>query len=325
MRALVCREYGPVETLVVENVDDPVAGPGAVLVNVAAAGLNYPDMLMVAGRYQVRLPTPFIPGIELAGTIAAVGDGVDESRIGQRVMAATLSGAFAEKTVIPADRALPIPADLDFEQAAGFVITYGTTIHALRQSTKLQAGETLLVLGAAGGVGIAAVELGKAMGATVIAAASTDEKLAFATKAGADHVINYTRHSLRDELKPLTSDKGVDVVYDPVGGELGMDALKSLAWQGRHLVIGFASGDIPAFPANLALLKAASITGVYWGQWSEMNPRDNAANFAELAEWVAVGKLRAHVSSVHGITEFEAAFENIAKRRVLGKVVLSMR
>ena len=325
MRALVCREYGPVGNLVIDDVDDPVAAPGEVLVDVAAAGINYPDMLMVAGRYQVRLPTPFIPGIELAGTITAVGDGVDESRIGQRVMAATLSGAFAEKSAIPADKALPMPAGLGFEQAAGFVITYGTTIHALRQSTQLRSGETLLVLGAAGGVGIAAVELGKAMGATVIAAAGSDEKLAFTSDAGADHAINYASQSLRDELKSLTAGQGVDVVYDPVGGELGLDALKSLAWQGRYLVIGFASGDIPAFPANLALLKAASITGVYWGQWSEMNPQENDANFAALAEWLAAGRLRAHVSSVHDLVEYEAAFENIAKRRVLGKVVLSMQ
>ncbi len=325
MRALVCREYGPVRNLVVDDVDDPVAAPGEVLVDVAAAGLNYPDMLMVAGRYQVRLPTPFIPGIELAGTIIGVGDDVDASRVGQRVMAATLSGAFAEKAAIPDSKALPVPANLDFEQAAGFVITYGTTIHALQQSMQLRSGETMLVLGAAGGVGIAAVEIGKALGATVIAAASSDDKLAFATAAGADHAVNYSEQSLRGELKRLTGGKGVDVVYDPVGGELGLDALKSLAWQGRYLVIGFASGDIPAFPANLPLLKAASITGVYWGQWGEMNPQENNANFETLAEWLAAGKLRAHVSSAHALGDFEAAFENIAKRRVLGKVVLTMQ
>ncbi len=324
MRALLCKEFGPVDGLAVEDVDDPAPGPGEVLVDIAAAGINFPDMLMIAGQYQVRHTLPFVPGIELAGTVRAVGEGVSETLVGRKIMAATTSGAFAEKTVLDANSVIPLPDTLGFEKASGFVITYATTYHALQQSARLQAGETLLVLGAAGGVGIAAVEIGKAMGAHVIAAASSEEKLEFARQHGADETINYTAGSLKGEVKQLTDGRGVDVVYDPVGGDAAMDALRSLAWHGRHLVIGFASGKIPDFPANLALLRAASIIGVYWGEWSARYPAENAQNMQALARLAADGRLQVPVSSVHALEDFRDAFAEITERKALGKVVLSM-
>jgi len=326
MRALLCREYGPVDALDVAEIDDPVPDAGEVIVDVSAAGLNFPDVLMIAGQYQVKHPLPFVPGVELAGTISAVGDGVRDSLLGQRVMAATMgAGAFAEKIALDANMVIPLPPELDFEQGAGFIITYATTIHALRQSAALREGETLLVLGAAGGVGLAAVELGKAVGATVIAAASSDEKLAFTRQHGADETINYERDSLKDEVRRLTDGKGVDVVYDPVGGDIAQQALRGLAWQGRYLVIGFASGKIPEFPANLALLRESSIVGVYWGEWSSRNPAAHVQNMEDLAALAAEGKISAHVSSVHALDDFRDAFAAITGRKARGKVILSLR
>ena len=245
MRALVCNAYGPADDLVIEERPDPEAGPGEIVVDIRAAGLNFPDLLVVAGQYQTRLPPPFIPGHEAAGVVAATGDGVNGIAVGDEVMFTTLGGGtFAEKIAIDAAFAVPIPKPLDFAQAAGFLITYCTSYHALKQRANLQPGETVLVLGAAGGVGTTAIELAKAMGASVIAAASSDEKLEFARSAGADETINYSDTSLRDAVKALTDGKGVDVVYDPVGGELALQALKALAYKGRHLVIGFTSGTI---------------------------------------------------------------------------------
>ena len=324
MRALVCNRYGPPETLDIEEVEDPAPGENQVLVDIAAAGLNFPDMLMIAGRYQVKIPPPFIPGFEFAGTVAAVGSNVDNVEVGQRVMATSISGALAEKTVVDASAVAPVPPELSFEQAAGFLITYSTSYHALVQCADIQADDTMLVLGAAGGVGTTAVEIGHAAGARVIAAASSEDKLEFARAAGADETLNYTESSLRDVVASLTDGEGVDIVYDPVGGELGLDALKSLAWEGRYLVIGFASGDIPSFPANLALLKAARIIGVYWGDWAKKNPGQQAQNLAEMAKLVADGKLSASVSETYPLTDFEQAFRAIRERRALGKVVVTM-
>ncbi len=263
MRALVCREYGPPEpdSLVIEEMDDPVAGDGQIVIDVAAAGINFPDVLVIAGEYQVKVPTPFVPGNEAAGVVAALGEGVSRFKVGDKVIIATRGAAFAEKCVAEEATTIPLADGLDFEQGAGFSVTYGTSYHALKQSANLRPGETVLVLGAAGGVGVTAVEIAKVLGARVIAAASTDEKLEFAKSAGADDLINYTEVPLKETVRELTGGDGVDVVYDPVGGELADQAFRATAWHGRYLVVGFASGDIPKFAANIALLKEASASG----------------------------------------------------------------
>ncbi|HET6565691.1 MAG TPA: NADPH:quinone oxidoreductase family protein [Xanthomonadales bacterium] len=324
MKALVCREYGPPESLVLEEMPDPVAGPGEVLVDVAAAGMNFPDVLSIAGKYQVKTPPPFIPGNEAAGTVIALGEGASRYKIGDQVILLPRNGAFASRCTVSQDMIMPVPEGLSLEQAAGFSVTYGTSYHALKQSAELQKGETLLVLGAAGGVGIAAVELGRVMGAKVIAAASSDEKVAFAMAAGADHGINYNEVSMRDVLKELTGGKGVDVVYDPVGGEIAQIALRALGWQGRHLVVGFASGTIPDFPANMALLKEARIQGTLWGVWVQRNPQAHLQNMAELAAMIKQGSLNPQVTAAYPLEDYLDAFAEITGRRVKGKIVLTM-
>ena len=324
MRALVCKDYGSPDDLVVEELDAPEAGPGEVVVDIEAAGLNFPDVLVVGGQYQVRTPPPFVPGHEAAGIVSAVGAEVTRVRIGDRVMITPSTGAFAQQCAIDANLAMPVPDGLDFGQAAGFTITYSTSYHALRQRAQLASGESVLVLGAAGGVGITAVEIAKTMGARVIAAASTDEKLDFALSAGADDAINYSDTSLRDAIKALTNGAGVDIVYDPVGGELGEQALRTLATGGRYLVVGFASGQIPDFPANLALLKEASILGVWWGPWATRNPRIQLQNLNEMAAMIASGRLRPRVTGSYSLEEFRDAFRAITDRKVLGKVVFRM-
>ena len=325
MRALVCKEYGPPESLVIEEHDDPVPGPGQVCIDVAAAGINFPDVLSIAGKYQVKTPTPFIPGNEAAGIVAAVGDGVTQYAVGDKVIINCTGGAFAEKCVADVNTTAPLPDDLSFEQGAGFSVTYGTSAHALRQSAKLKPGETVLVLGAAGGVGITAVEIAKAMGARVIAAASSDAKLEFARSAGADETINYSTTPLKETVKELTGGKGADVVYDPVGGELADQAFRATAWHGRYLVIGFASGDIPKFPANIALLKEASIIGVWWGTWAMKNPELQRQNMLEMVKLVRAGKVSPRVTESYSLDKFAAAFKAITERRALGKVTLRMR
>ncbi len=324
MKALVCREYGPPESLVLAEMPDPVAGMGEVLVEIAAAGMNFPDVLVVAGKYQEKTPPPFIPGSEAAGTVIAVGEGVSRYKPGDKVMLLPRTGAFASHCSVDQNYVMPVPEGLSLEQAAGFAITYGTSYHALKQSAQLQEDETLLVLGAAGGVGIAAVEIAKTMGAGVIAAASSDEKVAFAMAAGADHGINYRHASLRDAVKELTRGKGVDVVYDPVGGELAKLGLRALGWQGRHLVVGFASGVIPEFPANICLLKEARIQGVFWGAWAARNPKIQMQNMAELAEMIKQGLLKPQVTAAYALEDYLTAFGEITSRRVMGKIVLTM-
>jgi NADPH2:quinone reductase len=323
MRALVCKAYGPPENLVIEQRPDPVPGPGEVLVDIQAAGINFPDILLIAGTYQVKIPPPFVPGNEAAGIVEAVGEGVSRVRPGDRVIATPSSGAFADKCLVPEKLCLPLPDALSFEQGAGFTVTYATTYHAFRQSTELRAGETVLVLGAAGGVGSSAVEIARSLGARVIAAASSEEKLQFARDAGADETINYAEVSLRDAVKELTGGNGVDVVYDPVGGELAQMALRSLAWHGRYLVIGFAGGQIPEFPANIALLKEASIIGVWWGTWAARNPKESLQNMAELAAMVDERRLVPRVTERYDLERFADAFAAITSRRARGKVVLT--
>ena len=324
MRALVCNEYGPPESLVIEERDDPVAGDDQIVVDVAAAGINFPDVLSIAGKYQVKTPTPFVPGNEAAGTVTAVGSGVNRYKIGDKVIIMTRGEAFAEKCVADEMTTMPLPDALDFEQGAGFAVTYGTSYHALKQSANLQPGETLLVLGAAGGVGITAVEIGKAMGARVIAAASSAEKLEFAKSAGADELVNYSEVPLKETVKELTDGNGADVVYDPVGGELADQAFRATAWHGRYLVIGFASGDIPNFAANIALLKEASIIGVWWGTWAAKNPKVQIQNLQEMAQLIAAGKLTPRVTESYALDDYVEAFKAITERRARGKVILRM-
>jgi NADPH2:quinone reductase len=323
MRALVCREYGSPDDLVVEERDDPIAGRGEILVDIKAAGLNFPDVLLVGGQYQVKTPPPFIPGHEAAGIVAAVGEGADRFAVGDRVIITPPTGAFAERCAVPEPLAMPIPEGLDFGQAAGFTITCSTSYHALRQRAELQDGETVVVLGAAGGVGITAVEIAKALGARVIAAASTDEKLEFAKSAGADETVNYGETSLKEAVREITG-AGADVVYDPVGGEIGEQALRAIARGGRYLIIGFASGTIPNFPANLLLLKEACAMGVWWGPWAMRNPELQAQNLEAMAGMIASGKLRPRVTGSYSLDEFSEAFRAITARRVLGKVVFHM-
>ena len=323
MRALVCREYGPPEKLVIENYPDPVPGECEVLVDIRAAGINFPDVLVIGGNYQVKTPPPFVPGNEAAGVVEAVGESVTRFKAGDRVIITPVGGGFSEKCAVAEEYCLPLPDSMNFEQGAGFTITYATSYHAFRQSTELKPGETVLVLGAAGGVGITAVEIAKALGAKVIAAASSEKKLQFAREAGADDTINYSETSLRDAVKELTGGQGVDVVYDPVGGELAQMALRSLAWHGRYLVIGFACGEIPSFPANIALLKEASIIGVWWGTWGKHNPGGLVQNMMELAAMVDAGKLNPRVTESYPLDHYVDAFAAITERRAKGKVVLT--
>ena len=325
MRALVCKEYGPPDSLVIEECDDPVPEAGQILVDVAAAGINFPDVLAIAGKYQVKTPTPFVPGNEAAGVVAAVGDGVTLYSVGDEVIVNSAGGAFAEKCVADQFQSMPLPDGMSFEQGAGFTVTYGTSYHALTQRAGLKKGETVLVLGAAGGVGITAVEIAKAMGARVIAAASSDAKLEFAKEAGADELINYSNQPLKETVKTLTDGHGVDVVYDPVGGELADQAFRATAWHGRYLVVGFASGDIPQFSANIALLKEASIVGVWWGTWAMKNPQLQIQNMQELATMIKAGKLTPRVTESYSISDFSQAFAAITERRARGKVVLRFK
>lgn len=326
MKAVLCNAFGPAENLVVEDVDSPQIKKGEVLLEVHAAGVNFPDTLIIEGKYQFKPPFPFSPGGEAAGVVSAIGEKITHLKVGDRVMALTGWGSFAEQVAAPGQNVLPIPAEMDFTTAAAFSMTYGTSMHALKQRANLQPGETLLVLGASGGVGLAAVEIGKAMGARVIAAASTAEKLEIARNAGADELINYSESSLRERLKELTEGKGVDVIYDPVGGKLFEEAFRSIAWNGRMLVVGFAAGgDIPALPANLPLLKGAALLGVFWGAFAQRQPHDNAANFKQLFAWHAEGKLKPLVSQTFGLEQAAEAINTLGQRRAVGKLVVKVR
>jgi NADPH2:quinone reductase len=322
MRAVLCKRHGPPSSLVVEDVASPVAGPGQVLVAVKACGVNFPDTLIIQGQYQFKPDLPFSPGGEVAGIVQAVGAGVTAFRAGDRVVAATTWGGYAEEVVAEAARTLPMPEGMDFATAAGFVLTYGTSHHALKDRADLRPGETLLVLGAAGGVGLAAVELGKAMGARVIAAASNVDKLAVCQAHGADELIDYSNEDLRARVKAMTDGKGVDVVYDPVGGDYSEPALRSMAWRGRFLVVGFAAGRIPSLPLNLPLLKGCAIVGVFWGAFTRNEPQRNAENLQELVRWAAEGRLRPHISARYPLERVADALHDLMQRRAKGKVVL---
>lgn len=325
MKAVLCKAFGPAETLVLEEIASPEAKKNEVLLQVHAAGVNFPDTLIIEGKYQFKPPFPFSPGGEAAGVITAVGEKVSHLKVGDRVMALTGWGSFAEEVAVPGYNVIPVPSSMDFASAAAFGMTYGTSMHALKQRANLQPGETLLVLGASGGVGLAAVEIGKAMGAKVIAAASSAEKLEVAKAAGGDELINYNESSLKDEVKRLTGGQGADVIYDPVGGDLFDQAIRSIAWNGRLLVVGFASGRIPELPVNLALLKGAAVVGVFWGAFAQRQPQDNAANFQQLFAWYGEGKVKPLVSQTFPLEQAAEAINTLGQRKAVGKVVVQVR
>ena len=322
MKAVICHAFGPIENLTVEDTPDPVPGAGEVLIDIHAAGVNFPDGLMVRGEYQMKPDRPFTPGNEVAGTISAVDPGVSTLQPGQRVVALCGLGGFAERVVAPESRVLVIPDGMDFNTAGGFMLVYGTSMHALADKARTKPGETLLVLGAAGGVGLAAVEIGAAMGMRVIAAASTDEKLALARAHGADMGINYTTGDLKAELKRLVP-MGVDVVYDPVGGALTEAAVRGMAWGGRLLVIGFANGEIPKLALNLLLLREGEAIGVFWGSFTQRDPARHAENTAQLMRWFEEGKLRPHIGGAYPLTQVRDALADVMERRAHGKIVLT--
>jgi NADPH:quinone reductase len=322
VKAILCQAYGPPESLVVADVPPPVAGAGEVVVSMKAASLNFPDVLIIQGKYQVKPPLPFSPGSEMAGIVKAVGYGVTRVKPGDRVMAFTTYGAFAEEVKTDADRLTPIPEAMDFANASAFGLAYATSDHALRDRGALRAGETLLVLGAAGGVGLAAIEIGKAIGARVIACASTDDKLSVCRAHGADETINYAREDLRARIRDLTAGRGADVVYDPVGGSYTEPALRSIAWRGRLLVVGFAAGEIPRIPLNLALLKGCAIVGVFWGDFARREPSQAADSLRQLTRWFADGRIRPHISATFPLERAPEALALMAARKVTGKVVL---
>jgi NADPH2:quinone reductase len=322
MKALLCTRLGTPDDLELRDIPDPVAGPGEAVVRVKAASLNFFDTLIIAGKYQYKPAPPFSPAAEFAGTVESVGDGVTSIKAGERVIGYMTYGAAREKVAISADRLVKMPDGLDFDRAAGVCITYGTTYHALKDRGAIKAGETLAVLGASGGVGLAAIELGKLMGARVIACASSDEKIAFTRKHGADEGINYASEDLKDALRRLTDGRGADVIYDPVGGPYSEPALRSIAWEGRFLVVGFAAGDIPKLPLNLVLLKGCSVVGVFWGSFIERDPQGHRANTVQLLEWCAQGQLSSHVHAVYPLADAPKALKAIAARQVMGKVIL---
>ena len=322
MKAIQCVEWGTPERLVLADVALPEPGADEVRVRVEAAGVNFPDALIVQKKYQVQPPLPFIPGTEVAGTVDAVGSNVKHLKLGERVGAFVGLGGFAEFVCAPAAMVAPLPPGVSTEAAAAFTLTYATSHHALFDRGQLKAGETLAVLGAGGGVGLAAVELGKIAGARVIAVASSEDKLTAARAHGADATINYGSDDLREALKAATAGKGADVIYDPVGGRHTEAALRSLAWRGRLLVVGFADGNIPQIPANLLLIKGASAVGVFWGEFARREPQANQAMLTELFGWLAQGRLKPHVSQTYALADTPRALEALLARRVVGKLVI---
>ncbi|MEW5862148.1 MAG: NADPH:quinone oxidoreductase family protein [Pseudomonadota bacterium] len=324
MRAVLCRQYGPPETLVVEELPSPRPGAGEVVVRMKAASVNFPDVLIIQNKYQFKPPLPFSPGSEMAGVVKEVGEGVRNVKPGDRVIAFTTYGAFAEEVKVEAGRLVPIPEGMDFATASAFLLTYGTSDHALRDRGALRRGETLAVLGAAGGVGLAAIEIGKALGAHVIACASSADKLEVCREHGADALVNYATEDLREHIREITAGRGVDVVYDAVGGPYTEPALRATAWRGRLLVVGFAAGEIPKIPLNLPLLKGCAIVGVFWGEFARREPRAFAESIAQLGAWYREGRLRPHVSQILPLEKAAEALRLMAERRVKGKVVLTV-
>ena len=322
MKAVLCKAYGPPESLVLEEIEPLKPGRGQVVIAVKACGVNFPDTLIIQGKYQFKPPMPFSPGSEVAGVVKEIGAGIEHVKVGDHVIAFTGHGGFAEEVLAEAAQLIPMPKGMDFTIASAFVLTYGTSHYALKDRAQLKPGETLLVLGAAGGVGLAAVEIGKVMSAHVIAATSSDEKLEVCKQHGADEVINYSSDDLRERVKALTGGEGVDVVYDPVGGNYSEAALRDMAWGGRFLVIGFATGEIPRIPLNLTLLKGCSIVGVFWGSFTARNPKRNQEHLQELLTWFTTGKIKPLISATYPLNRAADALNDMLNRKVTGKVVL---
>jgi NADPH:quinone reductase len=322
MKAVLCKAWGPPESLVVEDVPSRAPGAGEVLIRVRAAGVNFPDVLIVQKKYQIQPPLPFTPGAEVAGDVLAVGEGVKHVKAGDKVVSFCGVGGFAQEVIAPAAVTMPIPPGMPYELAAAFTLTYCTSWHAVKDRAQLKAGETMLVMGAAGGVGLAAIEIGKVLGARVIAAASSTEKLAVCKAHGADELINYETQDLRDAIKAATNNKGPDVIYDPVGGKYAEPAFRSIAWRGRYLVVGFANGDIPALPWNLALLKGASLMGVFWGEFAKREPAANAGAIAEMMGWMKEGKIKPLISKTYSLEDTKQALIDLRERRATGKLVV---
>ena len=322
MKAVVCKQWGGPETLLIEDVALPDPKPGEVKIRVRAAGVNFPDVLIIQKKYQLQPPLPFSPGAEISGDVLAVGEGVTHLKAGDRVVSFCGIGGFAEEVIAPATVTLPMPPGVAYELAAVFSLAYGTSWHAVRDRAALQAGETMLVLGAAGGVGLAAVEIGKALGARVVAAASTDEKLDVCKQHGADAMINYQSGDLREAIRRECGKHGPDVIYDPVGGKFAEPCFRSIAWRGRYLVVGFADGEIPSLPLNLALLKGASLVGVFWGEFAKREPANNQKGMAEMFGWIREGKLKPLISRTYRLEEAPQALMDMAARKVVGKVVV---
>ncbi len=324
MKAVLCRRFGPPEGLEYADLPDPVAGEGEAVVDVKAAALNFFDTLIVQGKYQIKPPLPFSPAAEFAGIVSAVGAGVSSVKTGDRVCGYHAYGSGREKVCVRAETLVKVPAALELERAAGLIVTYGTALHALLDRAQLKKGETLAVLGAAGGVGLAAVEIGKITGARVIACASSQEKLDFARRHGADETINYSTENLKDRLRALTDDRGADVVFDPVGGPFSEAAVRATAWEGRHLVIGFASGEIPKLPLNHVLLRGCSVVGVAWGNLTRRHPARLRAFIEQTMAWAIDGKISAHVDKTYPLAKTVEALGAIARREVKGKIILTV-
>ena len=324
MKAIRCKEYGPPSSLVLEELQEPVPKANQVVVQVKACGINYPDTLIIQGLYQIKPELPFTPGSDVAGIVTAVGEGVNHLAVGDAVFGFVPYGGMAESVVVPSLACFRKPDNMDFTVAASFMMAYGTSYHALKDRARLREGETLLVLGASGGVGLAAVELGKLMGARVIAAASTDEKLELCREYGADLLINYNESDLKATIKELTQNKGVDVIYDPVGGDYTEAAFRGIAWEGRFLVVGFAAGSIPKIPLNLPLLKGASLVGVFWGAFAMKYPKRNMQNALTLMQWFEEGKLNPHIHRICALEDSPKALEEMMSRKVKGKLVVRM-
>ena len=322
MKAVVCKAWGPPESLVIEERVSPQPGPGAVLVSVKAANVSFPDTLIIQNKYQTKPELPFVPGSEVAGVVKAIGEGVESWKVGDRVSGQSSQGGYAEEVVIEADRLLAVPDAMDFASAAVLGSAYGTSYYALTERGQLRPNEILMVLGASGGVGLAAVEIGKALGARVLAAASTAEKLELAKNHGADAAFDYTRDTIKTKVMEFTGDRGIDVAYDPVGADYAEQVVRAMAWNGRYLVIGFAGGGIPAIPLNLPLLKGCSLVGVFWGAHAKREPAVHAANLQALFGMFAAGKLRPHLTEIDGLEGYSAALDAINARRSVGKVVI---
>ena len=325
MKAIVCEKYGPPSDLVYKDVELPPVGEKQVKIRIKACSLNFPDTLIIQGLYQFKPDLPFTPGSDIAGIVIEVGEKVKHLKVGNEVFGFTLTGGFAEEAIVDAKTIFPKPPNMSFPVAASFLLAYGTSYHALVDRAKLKDGETLVVLGASGGVGLAAVEIGKQLGARVIAAASTEEKLKLCQEHGADHTINYSTEDLKTRIKELTDRKGADVIYDPVGGPYSEPALRAIAWEGRFLVVGFAAGDIPKIPLNLPLLKGCQIVGVFWGSFAMKDPGKNMQNSLQLMSWYTEGKVKPHIDKIYALEDAPRALEDMIERKIKGKVVLEMR